>query len=98
MQGQANYATFTQQLVTKYQTLPCTTPADCIVVAVSSACAGACQIFAVPSSESESFRNTLTNAAQADCTTCPASPGNPCVAPAPMCIDAHCSFPPAPAP
>jgi hypothetical protein len=92
MQGQANYATLSQQIVTKFQTLPCTTAADCTVVGLSNACAGACQVFAVVSSESDSFRDLLSNAAQADCATCPAPQETLCIGPGAICNNAQCAL------
>ncbi len=90
--GQASYASYSQQVIAKAQSLPCMIDADCTVVTLINACSPQCQPVAALSSVSESLVNALGQAAAMDCGTCLPPPDIACGTPPPACLGGQCTI------
>ena len=88
--GRATYATISQQVITKYQSIPCRVAGDCAVVSLINACSSSCQPVAVSSSLSASLLDFLSQESMMDCFSCGPVPDIACGTPAPACSAGQC--------
>gem|GEM_PF-1413699 len=90
--GKQQYAALRAEFLKKYS-YGCASNSECAIIAPVNLCEQGCSYAAVWYGVADSFETNLSNAADANCSSCTQGPIPPCDPPStPKCVNGQCSF------